>query len=174
MAQTRRVLLGRIGRAHGIRGEVAIETFTASPEAIAGYGPLSDATGTRTFRVTAVRIAGKSAIGRIAGVDDRTAAEALRGTELYVERARLPDPEPGAYYHEDLVGLAAVDRSGRPLGTVAAIANYGAGDLIEIRRPGARDTDLVPFTDAFVPEVDLAAGRIVVVLPDEKGEPDTR
>lgn len=180
MARPRRVLLARIGRAHGIRGEVHIETYTGEPSAVADYGALSDAKGTRTFTIQSLRSSAKGVIARLEGVPDRTAAEALGGIELYVERSRLPEPGPGEYYHADLAGLAAVDGEGRTVGQVVGIANYGAGDLVEIRRTGARDTDLLPFTDAFVPGIDVAAGRMVVVLPaetssendDEPGQPD--
>ena len=170
MTSPKRVLLARIGRAHGIRGEVQLETYTGEPEAVGDYGPLADATGARVFKIVALRSGPKGVVARLEGVADRTAAEALRGIELYVDRARLPEPEPGAYYHTDLEGLAVVDPEGRTVGTVVSIANYGAGDLVEIRRPGVRDTDLVPFTDAFVPEIDLAARRMVVVMPQETGE----
>lgn len=172
MSPPKRVLLARIGRAHGIRGEVHVETYTADPAAIADYGPLQDAEGRRTFEIANLRVGPKGVVARIAGVGDRTAAEALRGIELFVDRSRLPEPEAGEYYHTDLEGLSAVDRDGKPVGTVVGIANYGAGDLVEIRRPGARETELVPFTDAFVPEVDLAARRMVVVLDEDAAEPD--
>ena len=161
----RLILLGEIGAAHGIRGEVAVRTFTADPVDIAAYGALSDKTGTRSFTITGLRVTAKAVVARFAGVNDRTAAEKLRNTGLYVRRSRLPAPEPGAYYHEDLVGLDAVGLDGTSLGRVAAVVNYGAGDLIEIARPGKTDTLLVPFTDAAVPSVDLAARRMVVVPP---------
>jgi 16S rRNA processing protein RimM len=161
----RLILLGEIGAAHGIRGEVAVRTFTADPADIAAYGALSDKTGTRSFTITGLRVTAKAVVARFAGVNDRTAAEKLRNTGLYVRRSRLPAPEPGAYYHEDLVGLDAVGLDGTSLGRVAAVVNYGAGDLIEIARPGETDTLLVPFTDAAVPSVDLAARRMVVVPP---------
>lgn len=160
----RLILLGEIGAAHGIRGEVSIRTFTEEPAAIAAYGPLSDSTGQRSFTIVGLRVTPKAIIARLAGIDDRTAAEKLRNTGLYVKRSRLPQPEAGSYYHEDLVGLATLDAEGRTWGRIAAIVNYGAGDLLEIERGGERETLLVPFTDATVPSIDLEA-RSAVVLP---------
>lgn len=162
----RLILLGEIGAAHGIHGEVAIRTFTEDPADISAYGPLSDKTGTRTFTIAGLRVTPKAVIAKLKGIEDRTAAEKLRNTGLYVKRSRLPELEPGSFYHEDLAGLAAVDASGGAMGTVAGVVNYGAGDLIEISRPGERETLLVPFTQAAVPTVDLATGRVTIVLPD--------
>lgn len=160
------ILLGRITGAHGIRGEVVVHSFAAVPEDIAAYGALSDKTGSRTFRLRIVRMTPKGAlIVRIAGVADRNAAEALKGTELYIARDKLPEPGEGEYYHADLVGLAAVSPDGKVIGEVVSVQNYGAGDLLELRLVGAKETELVPFDDPFVPEVDIAAGRVVVVLP---------
>jgi 16S rRNA processing protein RimM len=164
-ARTRPVLLGRIVAAHGVRGDVLIKSFTAEPAAIASYGPLEDADRRRRFDVQVVRVSPKGVVARIAGVTDRNAAEALKGVELYVPRERLPEAEQDAYYHADLIGLRAVDEDGSVIGEVVAVADYGAGDLLEIRPEGSRRTELVPFTSAFVPEVDLARGRIVVRLP---------
>jgi 16S rRNA processing protein RimM len=166
-----RVLLGQVTGAHGIRGEVLIRTYTAAPEGIAAYGPLSDAAGARQFRIAVVRVTAKGVVARIGGVADRTAAEALRGTALYVGRDRLPAAAEGEFYHADLIGLAAVAPDGGAIGEVVAVQNFGGGDLIEVRIAGSGATELVPFTDAFVPEVDLDGRRIVVVLPvEEDGE----
>lgn len=162
--QLSRILLGRIAGAHGIRGEVLIKTFTAAPEAIAGYA-LGDAGGTRSFRITSARATPKGVVARLEGVADRNAAEALKGVELYVARSALPPAAEGEFYHADLVGLAAVDAAGTVLGTIVAVQNFGAGDLLEIRLAGTAKTELVPFTEALVPEVDIAARRVVVVLP---------
>jgi 16S rRNA processing protein RimM len=160
------ILLGRITGAHGIRGEVVIHSFAQRPEDIAAYGPLSDRAATRSFRLRVQRLTPKGAvIARVDGVVDRNAAEALKGVELYVARDRLPAPAEGEFYHADLIGLAAVAPDGAPLGEVVAVQSYGAGDLLEIRIPGRKDTELIPFTNAFVPTVDIAAGRAVVILP---------
>jgi 16S rRNA processing protein RimM len=160
----KRVLLGRIAGAHGIRGEVLIRSFTERPEDIAAYGPLGDG-GSRTFQIESARATAKGVVARLSGIADRNAAEALKGTELYVERDRLPAAEEGAFYHADLIGLAAVDPEGRPLGEIVAVHNYGAGDLLEVRLAESGRTEFVAFTQAFVPEIDLAGGRAVVVLP---------
>ena len=165
MAQPARILLGRIAGAHGIRGEVLVHTFTEAPENIGAYGALSDASGARQFKLRIVRVTPKGVIARVAGIDDRNAAETLKGIELYVDRARLPAAADGEFYYADLVGLTVVDTEGKMLGNIAAVQNFGAGDLLEIRLSGSSKTELVPFRDAFVPEVDLAAHRVVVVLP---------
>jgi 16S rRNA processing protein RimM len=160
-----RILLGRIAGAHGIRGEVLIKTFTAAPENIGAYGPLSDETGTRTFKLKSARATPKGVVARLQGVDDRNGAEALRGIALYIERDRLPEAAEDEFYHADLVGLAAVSPDGKPVGEIIAVQNYGAGDLLEIRLAGSSKTELVPFTDAAVPQVDVAARRVVVLMP---------
>ena len=167
MAETKpdRILLGRIAGAHGIRGEVLIKTFTEAPENVGAYGPLSDESGTRIFKLKSVRATPKGVVARLQGVDDRNGAEALKGIALYIERERLPAAAEGEFYHADLIGLAAVDGDGKPVGEIVAVQNYGAGDLLEIRLAGSSKTELVPFTDAAVPEVDIAARRVVVVLP---------
>jgi 16S rRNA processing protein RimM len=163
MAQEKRVLLGRIVGAHGIRGEVVIHSYAAVPEDIASYGALSDKDGKRQFKLSSVRAAAKGVVARIAGIADRNAAEALKGTELFVPRERLPEPpEADTYYVSDLVGMTAVDAQGAIVGVVVDAPNYGAGDLLEIRKAGSSQTELIPFTDAYVPEVDLAARRVVV------------
>jgi 16S rRNA processing protein RimM len=167
-----RILLGRIAAAHGIRGEVLVKTFTERAEDIASYGPLDDGRGS-TFKVEVVRVTPKGVVARIEGVGDRNGAEALKGAALYVDRARLPQTDEGEFYHADLIGLAAVDPEGCPLGEVVAVLNYGAGDLLEVRLAESGKTELVAFTDAFVPEVDLAARRVVVRLErDEESQPE--
>lgn len=160
------ILLGRITGAQGIRGEVVVHSFAAAPEDIGSYGPLFDAGGARSFKLKVVRLTPKGAvIARIAGVEDRNAAEALKGVELYVSRDKLPAPDDGEFYHADLIGLAVESPEGIALGEVVAVQNYGAGDLLEIRLPDGRATELVPFTDSFVPSVDIAARKVVAILP---------
>jgi 16S rRNA processing protein RimM len=160
-----RILLGHISDAQGIKGEVVVHTHTADPEAIGSYGPLADAEGKRTFNLAVLRATKRGVVCRIAGVTDRTQAEALRGTELYVARGQLPKPEENEFYHADLVGLQAVDEGGQLVGTVVAIQNFGADDLIEIRVAGSNQTEFLPFTKRCVPEIDIAGGRIVIVPP---------
>lgn len=167
-----RILLGTIASVHGIRGELVIRSYTAEPQAIASYGPLSDARGIRTFKLRVVRVSPKGVIVRIDGIGDRNAAEALRGTNLYVDRAKLPATEANEFYHADLAGLEARDGEGRRFGSIVGIANYGAGDLVEVRIDGGKDTEFVPFTDACVPQIDVAGGFAIVLPPPMTGEPE--
>lgn len=160
-----RILLGHISDAQGIKGEVVVHAHTADPEAIGSYGPLSDSEGKRTFKLAVLRVTKRGVVCRIAGVMDRTQAEALRGTELYVARGQLPKPDPEEFYHADLIGLQAVDVSGELIGLVVAIQNFGADDLVEIRMDGSNQTEFLPFTKRCVPEIDIAGGRIVIVPP---------
>jgi 16S rRNA processing protein RimM len=167
LAVTEKVIVARIGAAHGVRGEVRLWPFTQEPLAVASYGPLESEDGKRTFEIESVRPGSDHLIARFKGVGDRTAAETLRNIDLYVPRDRLPEiDEDDTYYHSDLIGLGAVHEDGRPIGTVHAIHNFGAGDVIEIMLPRG-DTLMLPFTDATVPKVDLEARRIVVVPPAE-------
>ncbi|MGG5808683.1 ribosome maturation factor RimM [Falsiroseomonas sp. CW058] len=158
----KRVLLGEIGRPHGVRGLVRLHAFTEDPKAIAGYGPLTDAAGTRRFAVTPL----PNGLARIEGVADRDAAQRLTGTKLYVERDRLPPPaDPDEFLLCDLEGLAAFAEDGAALGTVRAVEDYGAGPFLVIEGEGPER--LVPFTRAAVPVVDIAGGRVTVVPPAE-------
>jgi 16S rRNA processing protein RimM len=160
-----RVCLGQIGAAHGVRGEVRLHSFTSDPTAIASYGPLEAEDG-RVFEIETLRPAKDHFVARLAGIRDRDAASALAKTRLYVARERLPQTkEPDEFYHADLVGLAVVDRAGNGLGTVVAIHNFGAGDLIEVQPDAGGNTELVPFDTVNVPAVDVASGKIVVDPP---------
>ena len=161
-----RICLGQIGAAHGVRGEVRLRSFTAEPEAIASYGPLETEDG-RVFEIESMRPAKDHFVAKLAGIGDRNAADRLANLKLYVPRERLPEPtEADEFYHADLVGLTVVDRAGKTLGTVVAIQNFGAGDLIEVKPDTDDRTQLVPFDATNVPAVDIAAGRIVVILPE--------
>lgn len=162
----RRVCLGAITGAHGIRGEVRIHCFASDPRSLTAFGPLGDETGRRTFVVEGLRDANKGYIARIRGVTDRNAAEALRGTQLYIERDALPEPEDeDSYYLDDLIGLTARDPAGQELGSVIAVHDFGAGDVIEVQRPQGRQTFMVPFAESFVPALDVEAGFIVIDAP---------
>ena len=162
---TERVCLGAIAGAFGVRGEVRLKSFTATPEDIAAYGPLSTEDGARRFEVTLTGQTKGALTARLSGVPTREAAEALRGTRLYVPRDVLPELPEDEFYHADLVGLEVFDTGGARLGRVRAVHDHGAGDLLEIHAPGLRQTALLPFTRAAVPTVDLAAGRIVADPP---------
>jgi 16S rRNA processing protein RimM len=163
MAGEARICLGQIGAAHGLRGEVRLHSFTADPRAIAGYGPLESGDG-RIFEIETMRPAKDHFVAKLAGIRDRSAAEQLSNVKLYVPRERLPPAQADEFYHADLIGLAVVDRAGRALGTVIAIHNFGAGDLIEVRQAEG-GTELVPFDETNVPAIDVGAGRIVVDPP---------
>jgi 16S rRNA processing protein RimM len=161
MAAGRQVCVGVVTGAHGVTGAVRVKSFTAQPEDIAAYGPLADESGRQSFALRVVGAAKGVLIARLSGVADRNRAEELRGLRLYLPRSALPPPEAEEYYHADLIGLDAVLRDGTPLGRVRAVHDFGAGDTIEIERPGAPPA-MVPFTRAVVPMVDLEAGRLVI------------
>jgi 16S rRNA processing protein RimM len=166
-----RIRVARIGAAHGIRGEVKLWSFTEDPLAVTNYGPLETADGARRFEIEAARPAKDHLVARLKGVGDRNAAETLRNTDLFVPRDRLPPiADADTFYHADLVGLSAVSEDGAALGTVSAIHNFGAGDLIEIAPATGGEPLLLPFTEATVPTIDLKAGRIVVVMPPAASE----
>jgi 16S rRNA processing protein RimM len=160
-----RICVARIGAAHGIKGEVKLWSFTADPAAVAAYGPLENQDGTLRFEIEALRPAKDHLVVRLTGVPDRDAAERLTNVDLYVPRARLPAPAAEEFYHADLIGLRAEDRDGTALATIVGIHDFGAGDLLELRPPGAANTVLMPFNDTTVPEVDIAGGRIVIDPP---------
>jgi 16S rRNA processing protein RimM len=163
-----RVLLGEIGAAQGLKGEVRVRSFTADPAAIGSYGPLEDEAGSRTIEIQSVRLTPKALVARIKGVATREKAEALSGTKLYVPRARLPAAETGEWYHADLIGLRAVGGDGAAIGRVVAVHNFGASDIIEIEPAARGENLLVSFTEATVPEVDLEAGTLTLAPPPEE------
>ena len=161
-----RIRVARIGAAHGVRGEVKLWSFTQDPLAVANYGPLETEDGARHFEIETLRAAKDHFVARIAGIDSREAAEALRNVDLFVTRDRLPPiEEADTYYYADLIGMAAVTPEGVPLGTVTALHNFGAGDLIEIATAAGGEPLLLPFTETVVPKIDTALRQIVVVLP---------
>ena len=160
------ICIARIGAAHGVRGAVKLWTFTEDPLAVKAYGPLLTKDGVRSFEVATAREAKGHLVATLKGIATREDAERLNGLELYVAREKLPATEEDEYYHADLIGLAAVNAASEPIGRVTAIHNFGAGDIIEIA-PAHGATMLLPFTNAVVPSVDLAAGRVVIELPDE-------
>ena len=160
------ICVARIGAAHGVRGAVKLWTFTEDPLAVTRYGQLMTKDGARQFEVTHVREAKGHLVATLKGIATREEAERLNGVELYVAREKLPATSEDEYYHTDLIGLAAVNAAGEPLGRVIAIYNFGAGDIIEIAPPNGT-TMLLPFSNAVVPTVDLEGGRVVIELPDE-------
>ena len=170
----RLILLGVFGAARGVRGEVRIKSFTADPEAIGAYGALTDKAGARVFVFEALRpLRDDMLVARVKGVATREEAEALNGVELYARREQLPPPGEDEFYHDDLVGLAAVTREGLSLGRVVALNNFGAGDILEIAPEGGGETLLLPFAKAVAVEIDFSAGRIVIAPPREvEDEPE--
>jgi 16S rRNA processing protein RimM len=160
------ICVARIGAAHGVRGAVKLWTFTEDPLAVKAYGPLVTKDGARQFEVTHAREAKGHLVATLKGIGTREEAERLNGIELYIARDKLPATDENEYYHADLIGLAAVNAANEPLGRVIAIHNFGAGDIIEIA-PAHGATMLLPFTNAVVPSVDLAGGRVIIELPDE-------
>ena len=143
-----------IGAAHGIKGELRVKTFTGDPLALGDYGPLYAKDG-RAFEIDDIRPAGDVVVVRFKGIRDRTVAEGLTGTELFVDRSALPEEDEDEYYHADLVGLAVRDETGIDAGKVTAVQNFGGGDILEITFHG-REGVLIPFSQAAVPEVDIA------------------
>jgi 16S rRNA processing protein RimM len=170
------VVLGEFGRPHGLAGEVRLKSHTEDPRAIAGYGPLVAADG-RRFVLTSVRQAAGDQpdllVVRVEGVTSREAAEALNRLRLHVERERLGAPEEDEFFLADLVGLPVEGPEGL-VGRIVAVPDYGGGPLLEIALDGRRRTELLPFTLAFVPNVDIAGGRVVIEPPggwlDEAGD----
>ncbi|WP_245396718.1 ribosome maturation factor RimM [Jiella sonneratiae] len=157
----RRVLLAVIGGAHGIRGECRVKSFTDEPEALGRYGPLFDEKGNR-YTVKSARPQKSVLLVRFAEVGDRTAAERLNGTELFVDRSVLPETgDADEFYLDDLIGLSAISVSGEAIGRVVAVHNFGAGDILEIA-PEAGPTVMIPFSEAAVPEIDVEAATITV------------
>jgi 16S rRNA processing protein RimM len=163
---TLQICVARIGAAHGVRGAVKLWTFTEDPLAVKHYGPLTTKDGARKFEVATAREANGHLVATLKGIATREEAERLNGIELYIAREKLPATDEDEYYHADLIGVAVVNAADEPIGRVTAIHNFGAGDIIEIAPPHGT-TMLLPFTNAVVPTVDLAAGRVVIVLPDE-------
>ena len=155
-----RVLLGVVAAPHGVRGLVRIRSFTEDPMSVAAYGPLSDESGKKEYRVEALSTARGAVLARIEGVADRTAAEAARGLRLYVERSALPATGEREWYEADLIGLSAVGRDGRDWGKVIAFHDFGAGSVMEVS-----GGVMLPFTDEAVPEIDVAGGKVVVEPP---------
>lgn len=161
-----RILVARIGAPHGVKGEVRLFVFTEDPGAILDYDPLTDATGRRAFRIAALRAGKDHFVARLEGITDRTAAEALTNVDLFVAREALPPPEDeDTFYHADLIGLQVVDEAGAVIGTVTALHDFGAGDILEYA-PAAPEakarTLMVPFTRDAVPVIDVPGRRVVI------------
>jgi len=161
-----KVCIGQFAGSHGVRGLVKLKSFTGDPKAVAAYGPLSDESGKRTFRVTLTGAPKDDVwLARVEGLSTREQAQELTGVRLYVDRAALPDTDDeDEFYHADLIGLRAETAAGDLFGTVLAIYDFGGGDVLEIRTESGA-TELLPFTKACVPVVDVKGGRVVVDPP---------
>lgn len=166
MTRPDRVCVGAIAGAFGVQGEVRLKSFCAEPAAIGDYGPLYTEDGSRSFKVKLTRPLAGGLGARLSGVATKEEADALKGTNLYADRDRLPRLPDDEFYHADLIGLEVRDPGGAALGDVLAVHNHGAGDILEIRVTGRAAPLLLPFTLSNVPTVDLAAGILVVDLPE--------
>ena len=160
------ICVGAIAGAFGVHGEIRLKSFTAEPEDIAAYGPLSTEDGAQQFDVALTGQAKNGFIARLSGVATKEQADALRGVRLYAERSQLPGLADDEYYHADLIGLEVYDTGGTLLGRVKDVLNHGASDILELQGAGLKDTVLLPFTLEAVPTVDLTKGRIVADPPD--------
>ena len=164
MPHSEKVCLGIVVGIHGVKGVVRLKSFTAAPADVGAYGAVSDESGTRRFKIKVVGESRGSVLALLSGIANREAAEALRGVRLYVPRKALPATNEDEFYHADLIGLPVETKEGARLGTVGAVHNFGAGDILDVRADDGREL-LLPFSAAVVPTVDLAAGRIVVDPP---------
>lgn len=160
-----RICVGVITGAFGVRGEARLKSFCAEPADIATYGRVWNDAGTRSFTITLTRPVKGGFAARLSDVGNKDEADALRGEKLYADRAALPKPAEGEYYHSDLLGLRALDVSGTVIGKVGTVQNFGAGDILEIVGPDLKTPVMIPFSKAFVPSVDLSSGIVVIDPP---------
>lgn len=170
-----RICVAKFGAAHGVRGEIRLWPFTEEPLGVTSYGPLETQDGARHFEIVSARPQKDHLVARVKGVETREAAERLNGLDLYVAREKLPATDTDEFYHADLIGLAAVSAEGDAVGRVVAVHNFGAGDILEIAPAKGGETLMLPFTNAVVPRVDLAAGSVTIVPPGEieaRNDPD--
>ncbi len=163
---TDRICVGAIAGAFGVQGEVRLKSFCSEATDIAAYGPLYTKDGSRSFTVRLTRPVAGGLGARLSGVATKEEADALKGTELYADRSRLPALPDDEFYHADLIGLQVRDTGGAVIGAVTAVHNHGAGDILEIRRDGRSSALLLPFTLATVPTVDVAGGCLVADVPE--------
>jgi 16S rRNA processing protein RimM len=161
-----RICVGAIAGSFGVQGEVRLKSFTADPQAIADYAPLYTEDGARSFTLEISRPVKQGFAARLSGIATKEQADALKGTRLYIDRARLPSLPDDEFYHADLIGLEVYDTGGALLGRVKTVQNHGATDLLEIHGPDLKATVLLPFTRDVVPTIDLAQRRIVADPPD--------
>lgn len=163
----KRICVGAIAGAFGVRGEAKLKCFTDDPKAIGAYGPLFTEDGARQFTVKLTRPIKAGYAARLSGVKSREEAEALKGTRLYADRDALPPPDDDEFYYADLLGLRVELADGTLLGRIKAVQEFGAGDVIEYLPDGGGESVYLPFTREIVPTVDLAGGRVIVDPPAE-------
>lgn len=166
-----KLCLGVITGPHGIRGQVKVKSFTENPKQMTAYGPLTDASGKKVYTLSVTGTAKGLLIAKIDEVKDRNEAELLKGTELFVAKDKLPETDDDEFYHADLVGLKALEEDGEEFGVVTGLFDFGAGDILEIRRWDGKSV-MLPFTMEVVPTIDLDAGHILVIPPLEVSERD--
>lgn len=171
--QNNLVAIGVIKGAHGIRGQVKIQSFTDDPEALFDYGDVFNAHGTK-LNITLNGATSSGLIATIKGINDRNGAEALKGTQLFIDASKLPDAdeESGEFYYHDLIGMKVINTAGEPLGKVLAVHNFGAGDILELQLKTGKK-EMFAFTERNFPEIRMSAKEIVADLPEyleAKGE----
>jgi 16S rRNA processing protein RimM len=160
------ICVGTIFGAFGVRGEVRLKSYCATPEDIETYSPLLSEDGTHSYAISLIGSVKSGFTARLAGVTTKEQADAMHGVRLFARRDQFPSLPDDEYYHPDLTGLEVLDTGGKLLGHVKSVQNHGAADLLEIHHPALKDTVLLPFTLAVVPTVDLASGRIIADPPD--------
>tara|TARA_B100000787_G_C16117165_1_gene260921 strand:+ start:167 stop:670 length:504 start_codon:yes stop_codon:yes gene_type:complete len=160
------ICVGSIAGAFGVKGELRVKSFCANPSDLAKYTPLLTEDGEKSFELSLIGEIKNGFSARIVGIDNKEAADALRGVSLFARREDLPELPVDEYYYSDLIGFEVADTGGIFIGTVKTVVNHGADDLLEISIPGASDTALVPFTKIFVPTVDMNAKKIVIDPPE--------
>lgn len=164
------ILVGQVAGGFGVRGEVRVTAYTADPKALTAYGPLLRADGSPGLTLSAVRATKDGVIGRATEIETKEQADAMRGLKLHVPRDRFPEPEEDEFYLADLIGVEARDGEGTVLGTVRAVQNFGADDMLEIAPAAGGPTWYLPFTKQATPELHLSEGWILAVRPEEIGE----
>ena len=166
MASDRKICVGQFAGAHGVRGLVKVRSFTAEPESIFDYAPLTDESGETVYKIAPKSEAKDHFIATVEGVTNKEEADALRGDRIYIPRGALPKTADGEFYEADLMGLEVVDAVGKAYGTVMGVHDHGAGVFLEIGT-SRKDSFMLPFKNAFVPKVDRKAGIVTVAVPED-------
>lgn len=165
MKPNRKIQIGLILGAHGVKGALRLRSLTTDPEAIFSYKKISDESGKRIFKFKRKGTVRSNFIVSLDGITDRNSAEALRGTKLFINRKDLPHTKEHEHYEADLVGLIAIGEKGKKYGKVTALHDHGAGAFLEIK-PSGKPSFMLPFNDVFVPEIDYKKGCLRVFVPE--------